>query len=100
MRRALVLAAVTGTLVIGPAVAASAHPLGNFTVNHYDGLALHPHRIDVRSVVDAAEIPTAQQHDAVDTDGDGALSGTRRRRFPHRPPRRRARLFLEGLCGL
>lgn len=81
MRRALVVAAVTGTVVLAPAVAASAHPLGNFTVNHYDGLSLHPHRIDVRAVVDAAEIPTAQQRGAVDTDGDRTLSLVERRQF-------------------
>ena len=41
---------------------ASAHPLGNFSVNHYHGLHLHPDRIDLRSVVDVAEIPTLQEN--------------------------------------
>ena len=81
MRRGLVVGLATGFLVLAPAVTASAHPLGNFTVNHYDGLALHPHDVEVLSVVDAAEIPTAQQHDAVDRDGDGSLSVAERQRF-------------------
>ncbi|MET8759186.1 High-affinity nickel-transporter [Lentzea sp. NPDC004782] len=41
---------------------ASAHPLGNFSVNHYHGLHLHPDHIDLRSVVDVAEIPTLQEN--------------------------------------
>ncbi|HUQ57808.1 nickel/cobalt transporter [Lentzea sp.] len=41
---------------------ASAHPLGNFSVNHYHGLHLHPDRVDLRSVVDVAEIPTLQEN--------------------------------------
>ena len=81
MRRALLVAVATGVLVVAPAAAASAHPLGNFTVNHYDGLTLHPHRIDILSVVDSAEIPTAQQHGAVDRDGDGSLSPTEKEQF-------------------
>ncbi|MGI8722208.1 MAG: nickel/cobalt transporter [Geodermatophilaceae bacterium] len=44
-----------------PIGTAQAHPLGNFTVNHYNGLELRPDRIDVLSIVDIAEIPTAQE---------------------------------------
>jgi quinolinate synthase len=42
-------------LLLGGAAAAAAHPLGNFTVNHYDGLRLHPDRIDDLAVVDTAD---------------------------------------------
>ncbi|ACU72864.1 high-affinity nickel-transporter [Catenulispora acidiphila DSM 44928] len=42
------------------AAPASAHPLGNFTVNHYNGITVRPDRIDDLSVVDSAEIPTLQ----------------------------------------
>lgn len=59
--------------VLAPAPA-QAHPLGNFTVNHYDALTLEPGRIDVLSVVDRAEIPTQQEIPSIDTDGDGTLS--------------------------
>ena len=54
--------------------AAAAHPLGNFTVNHFNGLTLHPDRIDLRAVIDLAEIPTVQESPAVDRDRDGAVS--------------------------
>ena len=42
-------AAVPGT--------AQAHPLGNFTINHYDHVQLLPDRVEVKSVLDRAEIP-------------------------------------------
>ncbi|MFJ8362649.1 sulfite exporter TauE/SafE family protein [Streptomyces sp. NPDC093984] len=48
------------TLVLGPASAASAHPLGNFTVNRYDGLVAAPGQMRVDHVEDLAEIPATQ----------------------------------------
>jgi nickel/cobalt transporter (NicO) family protein len=65
------------TLTAGPA---SAHPLGNFTVNHYDGLHLYPDRVEDFAVVDAAEIPTLQARRSVDTDSDGWVSDVERTR--------------------
>lgn len=72
-RAALLLAAVPALLwaACGPA---AAHPLGNFTVNRYDGLTLRPDRVDDLAVVDTAEIPTLQAMPAMDTDHDGTLS--------------------------
>ncbi|MBA3339742.1 MAG: High-affinity nickel-transporter [Geodermatophilaceae bacterium] len=52
-----------------PVGAAQAHPLGNFTVNHYDGLKFSPDRLDVLSIVDIAEIPTAQDLQSLAPDG-------------------------------
>lgn len=66
MRRALFVAAVASVFAVGPVTAASAHPLGNFTVNHYDGITVRNDAVDVLAVVDAAEIPTAQQRGPVD----------------------------------
>ncbi|PKW06838.1 ABC-type nickel/cobalt efflux system, permease component RcnA [Streptomyces sp. 1222.5] len=43
-----------------PAGTASAHPLGNFTVNRYDGLVAAPGRLRVDHVEDLAEIPATQ----------------------------------------
>jgi ABC-type nickel/cobalt efflux system permease component RcnA len=67
MRR---LAAVAAALVlVGVVLAqpreASAHPLGNFTVNHYAGIELAGDRVFVRYVLDLAEIPTFQSGDRV-----------------------------------
>ncbi|WP_327685033.1 HoxN/HupN/NixA family nickel/cobalt transporter [Streptomyces sp. NBC_00467] len=56
--------AVVGTLVAGLflvfAGTAAAHPLGNFTVNRYDGLVVARGELRVDHVEDLAEIPTAQ----------------------------------------
>ncbi|MEV2217531.1 sulfite exporter TauE/SafE family protein [Streptomyces sp. NPDC050997] len=56
---AAVLTAVCA-LVLLPSGAASAHPLGNFTVNHYDGLVAAPGELRVQHVEDLAEIPATQ----------------------------------------
>ncbi|MER6629758.1 sulfite exporter TauE/SafE family protein [Streptomyces sp. NPDC000987] len=47
-------------LVVLPSPAASAHPLGNFTVNRYDGLVAAPGLLRVDHVEDLAEIPATQ----------------------------------------
>ena len=83
VRRALLVAALLGALVIGvggPAGAA-AHPLGNFTVNLYSRLDLYWDVIRIRYVLDMAEIPTFQEMSAIDTDGDGEISEAEKRRY-------------------
>ncbi|MGD0628083.1 MAG: hypothetical protein ABR987_01950, partial [Terracidiphilus sp.] len=40
---------------------ASAHPMGNFSVNHYSRITLEADRIRVRYFIDLAEIPTFQE---------------------------------------
>ncbi|MCX5138167.1 sulfite exporter TauE/SafE family protein [Streptomyces sp. NBC_00340] len=47
-------------LVLIPAGQAGAHPLGNFTVNRYDGLVAAPGELRVDHVEDLAEIPATQ----------------------------------------
>ncbi|HEV2759850.1 MAG TPA: hypothetical protein VGV86_09820, partial [Acidimicrobiales bacterium] len=72
MRRALAaLALALSAAVLLPAGAASAHPLGNFTVNTYTGLRLQPDRVVVDLVVDMAEIPAVQARRVIDADSDG-----------------------------
>jgi nickel/cobalt transporter (NicO) family protein len=73
-RRAACLAGVVAALVVLPAAAAHAHPLGNFTVNQYSGVRVEPSRVDVDYVVDMAEIPTFQARQVIDGDGDGVVS--------------------------
>ena len=65
-------AAILGLAAL-PALTA-AHPLGNFTINHYAGLRVEPDRIVVDLVVDQAEVPTFQASRALDLDGDGVVS--------------------------
>ena len=65
---------LVGVFLLMPA--ASAHPLGNFTVNRFSRVVLLPDRVRVDYVIDMAEIPTFQEMPAIDTDGDGAASPT------------------------
>ena len=58
MKRLVVLLTVAAAL-IGPA-AASAHPLGNFTINRFSRVEVSGPRVYVRYVLDLAEIPTFQ----------------------------------------
>lgn len=64
LRRCLATGAAVLTaacaLALVPATTASAHPLGNFTVNRYDGLVAAPGELRVRHVEDLAEIPATQ----------------------------------------
>jgi nickel/cobalt transporter (NicO) family protein len=65
MRRALLLALLV--LAALPA-AAGAHPLGNFSINHLARVSVSSDRIDVRYVLDQAEIPTFQERGLADAE--------------------------------
>jgi ABC-type nickel/cobalt efflux system permease component RcnA len=54
---------------------AQAHPLGNFTINHYSRLEFAEENARITYVLDYAEIPTLQQRARLDANGDGELSG-------------------------
>ncbi|WP_329575738.1 high frequency lysogenization protein HflD [Kitasatospora sp. NBC_01250] len=58
-RAAAAAGGAAALLALAPS--AVAHPLGNFSVNHYTGLTLHPDRVEVLAVTDSAEIPTLQE---------------------------------------
>ncbi len=51
-----------------------AHPLGQFSINHYARILSSPDRIEVRYVVDLAEVPTFQEARVADIDVSGSLS--------------------------
>jgi len=51
-----------------------AHPLGNFTINHYARIETGTNSITIRTVLDMAEIPAFQQLQLIDTDSDGNYS--------------------------
>jgi len=68
--RWLLLAAIT----IGAFVEVSAHPLGNFTINHFVRIESGAAAARVRYVVDLAEIPTFQESQKADLDRDGNLT--------------------------
>jgi ABC-type nickel/cobalt efflux system permease component RcnA len=74
-RRHRGIATAAGVLlaVIVPALAL-AHPLGNFTINHFATLRLAPQRIALDVVIDRAEIPAFQEQQRLDANGDGTLA--------------------------
>jgi ABC-type nickel/cobalt efflux system permease component RcnA len=53
-----------------------AHPLGNFTINHYAGIAIAPNEIRLDVVIDMAEIPAFQERQKIDRDSDGDVTDT------------------------
>jgi nickel/cobalt transporter (NicO) family protein len=48
---------------------AQAHPLGNFTINHFSSLEFAGESARIIYVLDLAEIPTLQQKESLDADG-------------------------------
>jgi ABC-type nickel/cobalt efflux system permease component RcnA len=73
------LAAATLVLLAVPTVAppaASAHPLGNFTINHYVAVTASPTAIQVELVTDYAEIPSIELLAELDANGDGSLDAS------------------------
>ena len=68
---AAVAAAATMGVLAGPA---SAHPLGNFTINHYAEVRVGERQIQLDVVIDMAEIPAFTEQQRLDSDHDGTVS--------------------------
>src|SRR5262249_18793234 len=68
--RGLLLSAITISLFVD----ASAHPLGNFTINHFARIESGAAGARIRYVVDLAEVPAFQESQKADLDGDGNLT--------------------------
>jgi nickel/cobalt exporter len=110
MKRRLLLLGVLAALAV-PATAA-AHPLGNFTTNHYSRVVASGDRVYVLYVLDLAEIPTFQERSVVDREGRDGYAARMvrqiRRGLTLRVDGRRVRLgplrhaigFPPGVAGL
>jgi nickel/cobalt transporter (NicO) family protein len=104
MRAFLIAVAVA---LAAPA-AASAHPLGNFSVNHEALVAISSDRVDITYLLDQAEIPTFQERgrppaEILAAKRGEALRGLRLEVDGRAVPLRAARgriLFLPGQGGL
>ena len=57
-------------IISSSAIITLAHPLGNFTVNHFAKIEVTSENIFLRYVVDMAEIPALQEIQLLDTNGD------------------------------
>ena len=103
-------------LLLGAAVfagfaapSASAHPLGNFSVNHLSTISISSDRVAVRYVLDQAEIPTVQERGLgraevlrrkLDEIKGGLLLSADGRELELRPASRPALSFPSGAGGL
>ncbi len=72
MKKLLVLMAALAAVVFP--VAASAHPLGNFTINRFSRIQVSGGHVYVRYVLDMAEIPTFQEKETIATRGEAAYA--------------------------
>jgi len=57
-------------MLLCAAVPVVAHPMGNFSVNHYSGITLTRSQIRLLYIIDMAEIPTFQELQAADLKAD------------------------------
>ena len=55
---------------------AGAHPMGNFSINHYSRFEAQPSALGLRYILDFAEIPTADRMTDLDQNGDGQVSAS------------------------
>jgi nickel/cobalt exporter len=58
--RALFLAILLLSWLVNPP-ASHAHPMGNFSISHYAGIRVEPGFVELRYLIDMAEIPTYQE---------------------------------------
>src|SRR3954453_18188070 len=77
-RLALVSLVVSCLMLVLTPRPASAHPLGNFTINHYSALTVNPDAVAVLYVLDMAEIPTYQELGAIRPDHSTDLTASER----------------------
>ncbi|MDQ2809103.1 MAG: hypothetical protein M3Z04_19700 [Chloroflexota bacterium] len=72
---AVLLAGVTLAALPRPA---AAHPMGNFTINHYSALTVGARRVDLLYVIDMAEIPAYQELGGIRPDHNTDLTAAQR----------------------
>lgn len=71
--RRLILVLPVLMLTLAAPTVTQAHPLGNFTINHYSRLELAPGQVRIVYVLDMAEIPAFQAIQQIDRNDDGAV---------------------------
>src|ERR1700722_15603451 len=73
----VLFAAIQSFCLLANPQASDAHPMGNFSISHYAGLRVHQGFVEIRYLIDMAEIPTYQEiQDAgiVPREGDPGLA--------------------------
>lgn len=77
MRGLIAVLIAVGALAAAPRPA-GAHPLGNFTINHYTALTVGAKVVEVRYILDLAEIPAFQELRDIRPDGSTDLTPAQR----------------------
>ena len=72
--RRLGLSVLIPAILVFSSSVAYAHPLGNFSTNHFAHIEVGADRIKLRYVIDMAEIPTFQELQSLTGNGDSAPS--------------------------
>jgi nickel/cobalt transporter (NicO) family protein len=80
MRRSILVVALALVVAAVIPATASAHPLGNFSINHLSTVRISDDKVEVRYILDQAEIPTVQERsvstpELVDRKRDEVLRG-------------------------
>jgi nickel/cobalt exporter len=91
--RVLLVGVLAAGLPLAAAAPASAHPLGNFTINAAAAVSVAADRLRIDYVLDLAEIPTFQERRVIDADADGSLDEEERAAWS----RQRAEEIRSGL---
>ena len=76
IRRRLIHIVLYSAFAVSASVNAFAHPLGNFTINHYARLEVGSDTVKIHGVIDMAEIPAFQELQKIDIDQDGQASSS------------------------
>ena len=80
--RLVFIALIFGWIFFGLAARVTwSHPLGNFSLNHYNSLEIYPNAIITQHVLDFAEIPSYNELTRVDTSGDNNVSPEELRKY-------------------
>ncbi len=87
------------TAFVLSATAASAHPLGNFTINHFTRIEVGSDRVKLHGVIDMAEIPTFQELQRIDTNGDGKASAAELNQYADQAASQLAHSMLVSVNG-
>jgi nickel/cobalt exporter len=76
VRRIATVLAVVAVVVVAVARPVAAHPLGNFSVSHYGAIQVNVGTVELRYVLDLAEIPTFQELQDENVVADATQSAT------------------------
>ncbi len=99
MRRLLHLGVLAMLLLLVSPTTGLAHPLGNFTVNHYSRIEPSGSGVRVMYILDMAEIPAFQEQSRIDTGQNGQLSEAERDRYADERAEELRRNLHLGLDG-